>query len=120
MISRLGFYLWLAIGCLYLIAHAHSKDYAQSPLSDWYKSLRNPVTGISCCDISDCGPADEFETKDDGYRVKIEGAWYDVPKDKIVHNKGNPTGSSVVCYNKPSVKMGAPLMIYCFVAGALL
>ncbi len=34
-----------------------AKAEEQPSKSEWYRSLRQPGTGASCCDVSDCAPA---------------------------------------------------------------
>jgi hypothetical protein len=66
-------------------------------LSGWFKSLRQPGTGMSCCDISDC-QAVNARTSAEGYEVFIDGRWIAVPEDKILNGKNNPLGRAVACY----------------------
>lgn len=97
--TALAFLLWLAAG-----------DYPPSPLSDWYKSLRQPGTGISCCDISDCRPV-EARTSGEGWEFDASGRWVAVPSTKVIQNKPNPTGRAVACY----VGAGDTVVLFCFV-----
>ncbi len=77
-------------------------------LGQWFKSLRQPGTGASCCDLSDCHPT-EFEIAGDHYRAVVNGVMVDIPNDKVLHNVGNPLGQAVIC------SIGNT--IYCFVPG---
>lgn len=65
----LTFYLIIA----FLIATAHA---AGPTPSEWYRSLIQPGTGASCCDISDCRPA----------RATFDGShwWVDSPTGRLV------------------------------------
>lgn len=75
------------------------KDYSDSPLNQWYKSLKNPITGISCCDISDCTTYPS-RTIDDHWEILYEGTWWRVPDDVILKDKSNPAGEAVACFRK--------------------
>ena len=84
--TSLAFFLWLIAG-----------DYPDSPLRDWYRSLKQPGTGVSCCDISDCRPV-EARTAGDHWQALIGDRWLDVPPEKVLKARDNPTGSAVACY----------------------
>lgn len=92
-----------------------------SPLAQWYQSLRQPFSGTShgmaCCSEADCRPVD-FRMVGDHYEAFIDrkmfgpaapNAWLHVPNNNIVTKAGNPTGSGVACYY-----LG---QILCFVPG---
>jgi hypothetical protein len=68
--------------------------------SEWFRSLKQPRTMLSCCSISDCRSV-EYRIADDGtYEARIEGAWYRVPDTVILERKVNPLGSAVACYTR--------------------
>lgn len=87
---------------------------ANSPHAQWFKSLKQPGTGMSCCDVSDCHKV-EFDVRAEQYVAKIEGRWVLIPPEKIVHDAGNPTGSAVACY----LSSENGIHLYCFIPGAL-
>ena len=96
---------------------------AQDPIpSEWFKSLRQPGTSMPCCSISDCRRVD-YRIADDGtYEVRIEGAWYKVPDNIVLRQKGNPVGRAIACYTTIfgyTTLPGAPhedqIEILCFV-----
>lgn len=70
---------------------------ADPALAPWYQSLRQPDTGVSCCSIADCRPADA-RLGPEGYEALIDGNWVPVPPDKVLQHIENPTGRAVVCY----------------------
>lgn len=72
----------------------------------WFKSLKQPVTGASCCDISDCRRA-EAEWKNGQWWADVQGEWTPIPKDKEL-NKASIDGAAYVC-------SGLARRIYCFV-----
>ena len=89
-----------------VLAHQHGE-----PFADWYKSLRQPLTGMSCCSHEganrDCFPTDNWKELAGGrFVVLINGEWHPVPAEKVVERE-NPTGHAVLC-NKG-------VNIYCFV-----
>jgi len=80
---------------------AHSED-----RGSWFKSLRQPVTGASCCDIADCR-----QTKADWQKgqwwADVQGEWTPIPKEKELA-KTSIDGEAYVC-------SGYDRRIYCFV-----
>lgn len=96
---------------------AQEKDYSNSPLNNWYKSLKQNDSNLSCCDISDCGP---YTSKivDDHYEILIEDRWVRVPDNVILKDKDNPTGEAVACFKVLRAYPGDPntgISWYCFV-----
>jgi hypothetical protein len=74
--------------------------------SAWFKSLMQPDTGLSCCDISDCRRADA-DWRDGQWWAVVEGQWTPIPPQKEL-SKRSIDGDAYVC-SSPSRK------IYCFV-----
>ncbi len=76
---------------------------------EWFGSLLDPDTMISCCDEADCRPAEE-RVAADHHEVLIGGRWVAVPEEKILWRRDNPTGGAVLCWS--------PVFgIMCFVPG---
>ena len=101
----------------YLILAATSdKDFPDGPTNRWYKSLKQPQTGISCCDISDCEPVDS-RTASDHYEVFINDKWWAVPGKVILESTPNPTGSAVACWNRRNLQSDGSPQFYCFIPG---
>ena len=96
----------LAISLPALAAPPPDADPSMAP---WFRALRVPGTGTSCCSIADCRPADS-RVVEGHYEVLINGKWLPVPQDLILRDKENPTGRAVVCWT-PSAG------IMCFVRG---
>jgi hypothetical protein len=87
--------------------------YAQSPLKDWVKGLKDK-NGDGCCDTSDGFPAEvEWDTESNHYRVRIDGAWHVVPPDAVL-TEPNKLGYPMVWY---WFLNGVP-QIRCFIPGA--
>lgn len=105
------------IGSLILVQATPGKDFSGRPLHDWYKSLKQPGTEVSCCDVSDCHEV-EARTKDDHWEVFVGSKWWAVPNTKVLKNKENPTGSAVSCFSRFSPQ-DEPYF-YCFVAPSMI
>lgn len=103
---------------LILAQDSPGKLYPPGVVNDFFKSLRQPGSGISCCDISDCNFV-EADTDKGKYRFRYRGRWIEVPDTIIVRNVKNITGQFIACYNEKILdKEGKPLL-YCFVEGTL-
>lgn len=98
----------VALFCVWAVfAWAAPPPGANGQFGDWFRSLKQPENGISCCDVSDCRPV-EYRVGKDGYEVLItphthgqlgvtEWMWVPVPPEKTIFTT-NPTGSAVVCW----------------------
>lgn len=86
-------------------------EHVDPALAPWFRSLDNPVSGISCCAEYDGHilASGDWRATPSGYQVQISGAWHDVPPQAVLNNVENPTGSAVAFF-PPG---GSP--IYCFV-----
>src|SRR3984893_5806259 len=62
----------------------------------WFKGVIAP-NGVPCCDISD-GHRTEYDVREGGYWVPIEGEWMKMPERGIIRDRGNPVGEAVVWY----------------------
>src|SRR5438034_4385356 len=55
--------------------HGHAENH------DWYKDLRQPGTGYSCCNGTfngvdgDCRPTRAYQTEDGAWRALVDGRW---------------------------------------------
>lgn len=84
----------------------------------WFKSLKQPGTGMSCCDIADCHRSDaEWRGGSSGqWWAVVQGRWTPVPREKELDNKASIDGDAYICSSQyPS---SSP-MIYCFVPPAM-
>ncbi|MBX9840895.1 MAG: hypothetical protein K2Z80_03700 [Xanthobacteraceae bacterium] len=105
---------------LLAIGAAQARDLGQWHAADpavaaWFKKLRQPDNpSMSCCGESDAYFADDFEVSGDRYvaivtddrpdgplrRLHVpRGTRIVIPKHKIKHDEGNPTGHGIVFYN---------------------
>lgn len=70
-------------------------------ISAWFKTVRNPNLdrfGGVCCDQSDGHIlADgDWRASGDGYEVRHQGQWRQVPAKAVIDRIENPTGGAVV------------------------
>jgi len=87
-------------------ARAEPPEGADPKLAPWFHSLKQPNTGMECCDFADCRPV-EARPSVIGWEVFIDrksfGAdapdgWRPVPPQNILHRKDNPVGEPVACW----------------------
>ena len=108
--------LALIVGLL-LLAPAGARDdgrYADSPLKSWFDQLASGK-GLCCSFADGKSIADvDWDTKDKHYRVRLDGAWIDVPDDAVI-TEPNRFGQAVVW---PYQEDGKTL-IRCFMPGTL-
>jgi hypothetical protein len=72
----------------------------------WFKSLTQPGTGMSCCDMADCRRTDA-DWHGGQWWADVKGRWTPVPPEKEL-NKSSIDGEAYIC-TSPSGN------IYCFV-----
>jgi len=109
---------------LTLSCFAQAADHGQlgptSPeIKAWANSLDNTL-GEVCCSTADGWKPEEveYEMKDNKYRVKIDGEWYDVPPYAVI-KRPNKFGFPVVWYYKTWLNGIRPsILIRCFIPGA--
>jgi hypothetical protein len=77
--------------------------------ADWFESLRQPKTGYSCCDISDCRRAQGAEWRDGQWWAKWGDQWSPVPQEKVLMDKHSIDGDPYICAGNLTRQ------IYCFV-----
>jgi hypothetical protein len=88
--------------------------YAGSPLKKWFDQLASGK-GL-CCSFADGNAVDDvdWDTRDGRYRVRLDGAWIDVPDDALV-SEPNRYGPAVVW---PYRDESGATNIRCFKPGA--
>jgi hypothetical protein len=103
----------------------HGQGHAQH--HDWYKELKQPGTGYSCCDDSDCRPTRAHQIGENEkcgvyngvpgqWCAQVDGVWHLVPL-RVILQKLAPDGNSHICAGKGSA-LGLPTaLIYCFIGG---
>ena len=80
--------------------------------SQWFRSLRQPDTGLSCCDISDCKRT-EADWKQGSWWANVRGLKRPVPPEKVLEKPRSIDGEAYVC----ATEIGNPAYatIYCFI-----
>ncbi len=102
MIHRNALLAGLVAACAFaFVASAGAEDRGA-----WFKSLRMPNTGFSCCDISDCRRTDA-NWRDGQWWAVVDGAWTPIPPSREL-DKQSIDGDAYVCAS-PTRR------IYCFV-----
>lgn len=84
-------------------------------LHHWYLTLRQPITGMSCCSNRDCRPT-QARVENGIVEVEVDGEWTAVTQDKIIKTP-SPDLQSHVCAPKPGF-MFSKGHIFCVVLGA--
>lgn len=122
--SALGFLLLSSLALVSLPLRAQEmRDHAQgqygeghSENHDWYKDLKQPSTGYSCCNgrsntsEGDCRPTRAYLSDDGMWYALLDGRWVPVPP-RVVLQQLAPDGRSHICASKSG-------MIYCFLGGS--
>jgi hypothetical protein len=96
------------------IVGQHGQGHAEN--HDWYRELKQPGTGYSCCNgpvngiEGDCRPTRAYLQEDGVWRALIDGRWTPVPP-RVVLKSLAPDGNSHICAGKSG-------MIYCFIGGS--
>ena len=92
----------------------HGQGHAEN--HDWYKELKQPGTGYSCCNGTvngvegDCRPTRAYLQDDGTWRALIDGRWVPVPP-RVVLKQLAPDGNSHICASRSG-------LIYCFLGGS--
>jgi hypothetical protein len=112
------------IGLLALSCSAQAADHGQlgpttPEVKAWANSLDNTLGEICCSTADGWKPEEvEYEIKNNRYRVKIDGEWYDVPPFAVI-KRPNKFGFPVVWYYKTWLNGIRPsILIRCFIPGA--
>jgi hypothetical protein len=97
-------------------AHARDPDgrYAQSPLRSWFNGLASKRG--NCCSFADGRTVSDVDVdmRPDGYYVRIDGQWLQVPPEALVEVP-NKAGVPIVW---PYEDVNHKLQIRCFIPGA--
>ncbi|WP_373852247.1 hypothetical protein [Bradyrhizobium sp.] len=106
----------LVLAAAMQIARARDPDgrYANSPLKEWFDGLRSGK-GPCCSDADGSAVSDvDWESKDGHYRVRLDGAWVDVPDEAVV-TEPNRVGRAMVW----PIKSYMGVTIRCFMPGSM-
>jgi hypothetical protein len=69
-------------------------------LHSWYETLKQPGSGMSCCNNQDCRPTSS-RVVGDNVQVEVDGEWTTVPPEKILNAQAPDLGAHV-CAPKAS------------------
>jgi hypothetical protein len=90
---------WILVCIMMFIAPAKAEPPPgadmKSALSIWYKSLKNPISGGSCCDESDCRPI-EARLRDSHWEILVGTEWQVVPDERVL-KRDNQDGRPIAC-----------------------
>jgi hypothetical protein len=115
---RLGPCVGLLVFLAAVTATAAPPQNADPSLASWFRSLTNPVVGLSCCAEADghiLSDAD-WRTKGNGYEIRVGENWWPVPPETVLNHVPNPTGGAVAFWEAHRhQKNDRPPNIYCFV-----
>lgn len=108
----------LSLVALLSVAAAQARDpdgrYANSPLKEWFDGLRSGK-GPCCSDADGSAVSDvDWESKDGHYRVRLDGAWIEVPDEAVV-TEPNRVGRAMVW----PIKSYMGVTIRCFMPGSM-
>jgi hypothetical protein len=125
-LQRLSVVLIVSLG---VVSAASLQTFAQEPSApgghrgqghaenhDWYKELKQPGTGYSCCNGTtaeregDCRPTRAYLTEEGTWKALVDGVWVPVPP-RVVLKQLAPDGNSHICASRTG-------LIYCFLGGS--
>ena len=115
------------VALLFLVSPALAHDKNHPEWNDWYMKLKQPGTGISCCNVQDCHPT-EYEIRNGEYWARLgmleqDGSWslHDyvrIPPEKVLKKTTNPTGFPIFCHSRALVGSRVSVegsSVYCFI-----
>lgn len=113
-----GALFWTIIGCVlvgtlaFLLtvltpAHAHDMAATTDPQRGaWFESLKQPKSGTSCCNLTDCHQTQARQLLDHSWQaVMVDGMgsrWVDIPPDKVVTKPLSVDGEAYLCHSDGS------------------
>jgi hypothetical protein len=115
--GRRGMRLALLLAAAVILIRDPTGKWAGDPLQPWFESLRNKL-GLYCCAEADGHPLDdgEWDTKDNNYRVFVQGEWTVVPDDAVLSGP-NKFGKAIVWFRNPW-GVTPNTHIQCFIPGS--
>ena len=115
--------LCLALALVINTGAAVGKDngqWAANSLKSWFDKLSSGK-GL-CCSVADGRTLDDPDwsmdgdtTNYSGYRVRVDGVWFQVPKDAVVVGEPNRYGPAIVW---PFEDLSGKMQIRCFLPSA--
>lgn len=80
---------------------------------DWFRSLKQPGTGVSCCDVSDCHQTDS-RWRDGGWEAWVVDRWQRIPPERVL-SQVSIYEKAVVCHSAFLRASDGARWVYCFV-----
>ena len=108
--------LLLAVLLFVVCGYAEAHDPKRPDLDKWFDGLTS--SGFLCCTGKDYQVLDDsdWDTKDNHYRVRLDGKWLDVPANAVV-KEPNRYGRALVWVNFSY--MARAISIRCFMPGTM-
>jgi hypothetical protein len=111
----------VAAAAALILAAPAAGQYGDGPTADWFRSLKVPGSGVSCCDQADCRPA-RADWRDGAWWVesRITGELVRIPADRVLETP-SIFASGVLCEidKGPGPPELPSLFIYCFAPPAI-
>ncbi len=114
---------WSAVFALAFVGGAHAEEKGHhthhGDTSEWYTTLHQKGSRMSCCNNRDCRPADGWRMAGDHYEFffKKSKKWCHVPESARLDNQSSPDGEAHVCHEDYIGIDGCPFPVFCFVPG---
>lgn len=81
----------------------------------WYQTLRQPGTGMSCCNNQDCRPT-TYRVQGGEVQVELDGEWTTVPQNKILNVQPPDLNAHVCAPKQPGLYPKG--YVFCVVLGS--
>jgi len=117
---RLSFPLGALLFLVAATAAAAPPQNADPALGSWFRSLTDPIVGLSCCAEADGHILSDSDWRANGdrYEIRVAGAWWPVPPETVLNHVPNPTGGAVAFWEPHRHAANRAPKIYCFVRPA--
>lgn len=102
----------LAIGIVAAVFWSTRPSNADENRGAWFRSLKQPDNGSSCCDVADCKQT-VAEYIDGSWWAKVRGVIREIPPNKILIKPHSIDGEAYVCASESGP--AATAFIYCFI-----
>lgn len=86
----------LALALVMMTTPAWAADMG-SDVRAFFKSLTQPGSTASCCDLSDCRMVDSEWRDGQWWALAVVKGWIAVPADKVIRNKPNIMEKAILC-----------------------
>ena len=106
------------LGAVLLAAPALAHDHTRPDLDSWFSNLKSGY-GLCCAGDEATRAVAAWDTEAGGYKVQIEGEWYDVPAAAVVQGP-NYAGHALLWW-APERDVNGKMtpVIRCFLSGSM-